>query len=561
MVYSPGVVFFLDDNGEWRSPVEVDVLTSAAVNAGEIRREIEREERVRMERVRMEYWKKKGEERRKEVEKNMAERQRLREEAAKKKKAKEEITKAAKLKKEQAKLVKLQEEMVEIKEMDKGKAKDSGSEKEEPFVEQDKAVAEVENENEKGEEVEVEKPEENQENQENTIDSPESGLSESQLKGAEENTESKGTPSQDDPSQAQPEAPPEVNQEPTSSRTIVHPPSPPTQPLQAPDPNPSLTYFLALEKAEIQIQQTMSDRISRILHLFQLHQTPHLILGSFGTGVFKNRIDLIATIFADLLIKPGGRFKDVFETVVFAILGEETARVFTRIFRKVDKRTQRERSCKACVFEDSSESDGDVKEGYEEKRMRMMRWKARKREIISLMDTAADAASFDSAQVHATFHPLSSDAVQASAVSYPTSSDAADAASCPPSFDAAQGDATAYAASSNAAQASVACHPPSFDTRASAIPSPTSFIDAHVQVNPTAADYYRVSEVAKMILTRSDEQVDFVAETTANAPLTPNAMVVDGGKDIEMTETKSLRSCELQNSRSNKKEDDDVDMQ
>jgi hypothetical protein len=43
-------------------------------------------------------------------------------------------------------------------------------------------------------------------------------------------------------------------------------------------------------------------RISQILHLFQLYQTPHLIVASFGTGVFKNRIDLIATLFADLLI-------------------------------------------------------------------------------------------------------------------------------------------------------------------------------------------------------------------------------------------------------------------
>ena len=38
MVYSPGIVLIRDDYGEWRSPVEVDVLTRAAVNAGEIRR-------------------------------------------------------------------------------------------------------------------------------------------------------------------------------------------------------------------------------------------------------------------------------------------------------------------------------------------------------------------------------------------------------------------------------------------------------------------------------------------------------------------------------------------
>ena len=115
MVYSPGIVFIRDDNGEWRGPVEVDVLTSAAVNAGEIRRELEREERLRMERVVMEYWKKKREEWRKENERTMAKNQRLRGENEK---AKEEIAK-----------LKEKDNSVKLKETDKGKTKDSDSEK------------------------------------------------------------------------------------------------------------------------------------------------------------------------------------------------------------------------------------------------------------------------------------------------------------------------------------------------------------------------------------------------------------------------------------------------
>jgi hypothetical protein len=393
MVYSPGVVLIRDDDGEWRSPVEVDVLTSAAVNAGEIRHGLER--------VEMEYWRKRGEERRREKRNTMVERQtrRLREEAknrnekveVEKPKENQENTTSSpdsglgsgsainasesrrelereklrrvemenikkrgeerrmenqkamterqreeaknKREKEQANfLVKLQKRMVKRKETDIGKAKDSGSEK--------------------GEEV----------------DGPDSRLgSECQVKDAEENTESKGTP--------------EVNQELTSSSTIVHPLLPPTQPSQAPDPDPNSIYALALalKNAEIQIQQTMYARISRILHLFQLYQTPHLILGSFGTGVFKNRIDLIATIFADLLIKPGGRFKNVFETVVFAILGKETVRVFTEVFLRVDNREQREGTGKTCVCKDLYMTEGDVKEGDEEKTMRMMRWEERRR--------------------------------------------------------------------------------------------------------------------------------------------------------------------------------------
>lgn len=34
MVYSPSVVFFRDDSGLWTEPIQADVLTSAAVNAG-----------------------------------------------------------------------------------------------------------------------------------------------------------------------------------------------------------------------------------------------------------------------------------------------------------------------------------------------------------------------------------------------------------------------------------------------------------------------------------------------------------------------------------------------
>ena len=561
MVYSPNVVLFRDDNGDWRSPVEVDVLTSAAVNAGEIRRELERKERLRIEILEMEYWKKLGEERRKENEKAMAERRRLREEAEKNKKMKEEI---AELKKEQAHLGKLQKKMVKTKEVDKGKAKDSGSEKEETPDEQRKAIAEVESENDSEETEKWEEIEKPEEPQENTIDSPDSGLgcdSNSQLKGAEEDTESKGTLIHD--VQPQPESSPEINQEPTSSSTITHPLTPPTQPSQAPD---HLIYALALENAEVQIYETMCDRISRILHVFQLHQTPHLILGSFGTGVFKNRIDFIASIFADLLIKPGGRFKGVFQTVVFAILGKETVRVFTQVFLKADKRAQRERTCKTCVFEDSfgNGGDGDVKEGDEEKAMRMTRWRARRRSRNALMygipDKAADSdlASYDLAQVDAASRSLSFDGAQANAVSYPTSSTAADAAS---SFDATQADVATFTASSssNAAQASVASYLPSLDaTQASAIsssyPTSTTQADSAFKANPTTSD---TTGDAKMILTRDDEQVDFVAEAaTPNAKAMP--VVVGDDKDIEtMIETKSLPT----RSRVESQKDGDIEMQ
>jgi len=278
----------------------VDVLTSAAVNACDIRCGLEKAETLRIERLEMEIWKRKREERKRQNNRAMAVRHRLRDEAMREKER-------------------------------------ASSEKEK---------------------VEVEKPEEIQEN---TSDNPGLGCgSDSQLNCTEENTES--------------EAP---SEEPTLSLP---------------------TYALALKSAEIQIQQTMYDRISRILYLFQLHQTSHLILGSFGTGDSKNRTDLIATIFADLLIKPGGRFKDVFQTIVFAILGKETVRVFSKVFFRADKRAQGERTGKTSVFMDTFGigSDQDVKEGDEEKRMRMMKWKARRSELERrnpFLDGCADAAS------------------------------------------------------------------------------------------------------------------------------------------------------------------------
>lgn len=38
MIYSPGVTFFRNDDGGWTDPLEADVLVSAAVNAGEVRK-------------------------------------------------------------------------------------------------------------------------------------------------------------------------------------------------------------------------------------------------------------------------------------------------------------------------------------------------------------------------------------------------------------------------------------------------------------------------------------------------------------------------------------------
>lgn len=616
MLYSPGVVLLRDDVGEWRSPVEVDVLTSAAVNAGEIRRELEREERLRRERVEMEIWKKMAEKRKKEIEKALAVKRKLMEENAKlrkeqqeKKKAKEELKKKQEeLKKEQAELAKLQKERVESRdgnETDEGQTKGSDSEKEETSVEQEKADAEVENEKERENEADAQKPEENQEeNQEEiAVDNPEpesESSSGGQLKDAGENEESKGTLIQDD--QPQLEATPEVSKKPTAFSTIARFLSPQTQ---APNPGPDVAYNLALSNAEKQIYHTMYARISRILHLFQLYQTPHLILGSFGTGVFQNRIDSIASIFADLLIKPGGRFKDVFDTVIFAILGKETVRVFMDVFTKVDKQAQRERKCKKCVFKDDGEGgDWDVREREDQRTMRMMKWDARRNAILNAAQDVADAASLAAAQVDAaafdegdedlyppSFDAPCFDAARAdtavyypfcvSAVPYTVSSTVqADAAAYHTSFGTAQDGAVNYSPSFDVPQAAAV---PSFATAQvrdaasyppfNATPYPTVQADAaaaraeptySVHANPTADDNYGIPEGEQMMLARSDEQVDIVAEVTANTSTTPMAMIVDEDKDIEMAKINSpppACSRQAQNVRSHARDDDDIEMQ
>ena len=272
--------------------------------------------------------------------------------------------------------------------------------------------------------------------------------------------------------------------------------------------------------------------------------------------------------------------------------------MFSEVFFRADKRAQRERTGKTRVFIDTfgTEGDGDVKEGYEEKRMRMMKWKARRTELERrnpFLDDTPDVGSFDSAQTDAAFQPLTFNVAlnQDSALSYPTFFPPADAAQVDavPAYAASsnvfQGSSAAYAASSNAfrgstaafgssssaGQASVASFPSFFDaTEARENPYPIPFTALHqqadtaVQSNPIAVDYSGIPEDEKMILTGDDEQVDVVvAEVTANAPINPKAMVVDDCKESQTMGTNSLPNCsrEAQSLNSNKKEDDDIYMQ
>ncbi|KAF8312208.1 hypothetical protein DL93DRAFT_2082310 [Clavulina sp. PMI_390] len=83
-----------------------------------------------------------------------------------------------------------------------------------------------------------------------------------------------------------------------------------------------------------EMEEQMRERMGRILRLFEECGDKHLILGSFGTGVFQNPTKLVAGIWADLLVGDGARFQKSFETVVFAIKDPETFDEFKQAFAK-----------------------------------------------------------------------------------------------------------------------------------------------------------------------------------------------------------------------------------
>ena len=79
------------------------------------------------------------------------------------------------------------------------------------------------------------------------------------------------------------------------------------------------------------IRSAMKERMSRILRLFEEKGDQNLVLGAFGCSSSENKVEVVAGIWAELLVCGDtegddgnllpARFKDVFENVVFAIPG------------------------------------------------------------------------------------------------------------------------------------------------------------------------------------------------------------------------------------------------
>ncbi|KAG1723128.1 uncharacterized protein EDB91DRAFT_184285 [Suillus paluster] len=87
-------------------------------------------------------------------------------------------------------------------------------------------------------------------------------------------------------------------------------------------------------ETEKHIESVMKERMARILFLFEQQGAKNIVLGSFGTGVFQNDVEVVARVWAELLTVKGARYRHSFHRIVFAILGKDTFTTFKDSFEK-----------------------------------------------------------------------------------------------------------------------------------------------------------------------------------------------------------------------------------
>ncbi|KAI0261291.1 hypothetical protein BC834DRAFT_897139 [Gloeopeniophorella convolvens] len=80
------------------------------------------------------------------------------------------------------------------------------------------------------------------------------------------------------------------------------------------------------------IEGAMRERMARVLCLFEQQGLRNIVLGAFGTGVFRNDVGMVADIWFDLLAEEGARFAHSFDRVVFAIIDRKTVDTFKAVF-------------------------------------------------------------------------------------------------------------------------------------------------------------------------------------------------------------------------------------
>jgi uncharacterized protein (TIGR02452 family) len=83
---------------------------------------------------------------------------------------------------------------------------------------------------------------------------------------------------------------------------------------------------------ESRIRATMKERMARLLYLFESHGVKNLVLGSFGTGAFKNKVDMVVDLWTELLLGEDARFGKSFDRVVFGVIDNATFVKFAEKF-------------------------------------------------------------------------------------------------------------------------------------------------------------------------------------------------------------------------------------
>ena len=75
---------------------------------------------------------------------------------------------------------------------------------------------------------------------------------------------------------------------------------------------------------DAEIRSLMRERLARCLRVFEQRGDRAIVLGAFGCGCSsQNSVDMVASLWAELVACEGARFKDVFERIVFAVSGKQ----------------------------------------------------------------------------------------------------------------------------------------------------------------------------------------------------------------------------------------------
>lgn len=73
-----------------------------------------------------------------------------------------------------------------------------------------------------------------------------------------------------------------------------------------------------------EIRSLMRERMARCLRVFEQRGDRAIVLGAFGCGCSsQNSVDMVASLWAELVACQGARFKDAFERIVFAVSGKQ----------------------------------------------------------------------------------------------------------------------------------------------------------------------------------------------------------------------------------------------